>query len=443
MTHRDPRPSLPTLLVLVLASAFLPLAAGCGSSKKPTPGTACALNSDCNNPLSCTFGRCHTACQETRDCPAGQRCVKAAGGNVCQLAEEKSCPPSKACMDPLICAADLQCRNGCATAADCVKGQACLGGACVEPSEITPDGKLVGAGGTDGGATSPGDAARPTTDARDAVATAGDGAALGPCGVPEREPNDTRDTATPLSPTAELPSCLGTVTDVDFYEITAPSDPAGGYLQISFTGVGMVSLQVTAYNVSDNGLIDTAYADTAGQDLHLFFALASGQKYRLAVHAFAEVGRAPATYTMKSTYTRIADTFEPNDTRETAKPITLGMPIMAYLFAGHRTARIEPSETADWYSVMAAAGVLKIKVENVPTNLTGIVEVFGPDGRMVGQRLGGNNGANVEDEIRDLPAGLYRIGVASFALAPVSFGKTPRPAVPDNYTRAYRLTVSQ
>lgn len=116
--------------------------AGCGSrNDTPTPGSACLLNSDCHNPLACSFGRCHTACREARDCPAGQRCVRAREGNVCQLPEEKSCAAS-ACPTSLVCAADLQCRNRCTEDADCPTAQRCVGNVCAEPVELTPSGQL-------------------------------------------------------------------------------------------------------------------------------------------------------------------------------------------------------------------------------------------------------------------------------------------------------------
>src|SRR5947209_5408532 len=80
---------------------------GCGSSSKPAPGATCIQNSDCNNPLSCTAGRCHEQCQETRDCPLGSHCVKnMTGGRVCQLLDEVRCAFNSQCQAPLVCAKD-------------------------------------------------------------------------------------------------------------------------------------------------------------------------------------------------------------------------------------------------------------------------------------------------------------------------------------------------
>jgi hypothetical protein len=51
----------------------------------------CSLNSNCEDPLVCTFARCHKQCDEDRDCPGEQRCVKTATGHVCQLDVETDC----------------------------------------------------------------------------------------------------------------------------------------------------------------------------------------------------------------------------------------------------------------------------------------------------------------------------------------------------------------
>jgi hypothetical protein len=113
---------------------------GCGSSK-PKPGASCLVNTDCTNPLACTFGRCHEACRESRDCPAGARCVTGLNNtNVCQLAEEASCLYSSSCPTPLFCAVDRQCHNQCLSAVrDClVKNQTCVQGACVDPNDLDP-----------------------------------------------------------------------------------------------------------------------------------------------------------------------------------------------------------------------------------------------------------------------------------------------------------------
>jgi hypothetical protein len=101
----------------------------------------CTLNSQCKNPLSCAFGRCHNTCVESRDCPSMQRCVRAPGaeGTVCQY--EPACKYKSDCLRPLVCALDRQCRNECQVDLDCpTKTQKCVlpDRVCAEPEEIDP-----------------------------------------------------------------------------------------------------------------------------------------------------------------------------------------------------------------------------------------------------------------------------------------------------------------
>lgn len=113
---------------------------------------ACTLNSDCNQPLVCAFRLCHVECEETRDCPDGQRCVAGDDGkNVCQLPQEKACLATSSCKGDQVCAEDKECRDACARATACVGDQVCsTSGACAEPDEVDEDGNITGKGGSSG-----------------------------------------------------------------------------------------------------------------------------------------------------------------------------------------------------------------------------------------------------------------------------------------------------
>jgi len=143
---------------------------GCSSAAKPTPGLACALNSDCATGLICTFGLCHTACVPNAangDCPSPQLCVKSGavgdgggvdgggGINICQLPTELTCVYNSDCKTPLVCARDEQCRNQCQANVDCISPQVCTDSkVCALPSQLVPgtnDVSLVTTGQTDGG----------------------------------------------------------------------------------------------------------------------------------------------------------------------------------------------------------------------------------------------------------------------------------------------------
>src|SRR5438045_4129058 len=123
---------------LVLGTSVL-LAANCSSDEK-TVGLAegCHINTDCNNPLSCTFGKCHTTCTTTRDCTDGAHCLKVEGGNVCQQPAETKCTFTSDCPVPLKCAVDSKCRVECKEARDCLAGQQCVSTVCADTEEIDP-----------------------------------------------------------------------------------------------------------------------------------------------------------------------------------------------------------------------------------------------------------------------------------------------------------------
>jgi hypothetical protein len=82
-------------------------------------------------------------CNQTRDCPGGQRCVVVDGPKVCQLASESSCSHNSDCADPLVCARDGTCRNACMANRDCTIAEVCAkSGVCAEPSELDASGDI-------------------------------------------------------------------------------------------------------------------------------------------------------------------------------------------------------------------------------------------------------------------------------------------------------------
>jgi hypothetical protein len=133
--------SASTRFLLVSLVAFSGLAAGCDSPKKIDLGGECKLNSDCNSPLLCSFGKCHTACVQTRDCPVGQSCVMAAGGSVCQLPAEADCRTAS-CEIGTVCAVDHRCRTVCQNLTNCTPGQVCVSNVCADGTDLDPNGQL-------------------------------------------------------------------------------------------------------------------------------------------------------------------------------------------------------------------------------------------------------------------------------------------------------------
>jgi hypothetical protein len=165
----------------LLAASFLFAAvAACSGPKKLELGAACALNSDCVDPLSCKLGRCHRTCIESRDCDPGQRCVRVEAGAICQLDVEKAC--GAGCPPPLACGPDDVCRASCAGGKTCLSDQRCLAGAvCAENAPVGVAGGSGGVAGATGTAGTTADAG--TTGAAGGTGLAGMTADAGQSGA--------------------------------------------------------------------------------------------------------------------------------------------------------------------------------------------------------------------------------------------------------------------
>jgi hypothetical protein len=158
---------------------------GCGGGSggyKPT--VRCVLNSECTGLLACVQGYCINACDKSKDCLNGARCIKTDQGNYCQPEERRTCVLNSECTTPLVCGVDRQCRNQCADDRDCLTNQVCtkVTKLCADPDRdkdydpATQDFKVAdgGALGTDGAAGADGG-----DDGRDAAAGADGGDAAG------------------------------------------------------------------------------------------------------------------------------------------------------------------------------------------------------------------------------------------------------------------------
>ncbi|HET6282246.1 MAG TPA: hypothetical protein VFH73_14875 [Polyangia bacterium] len=273
-----------------------------------------------------------------------------------------------------------------------------------------------------------------------AAGSSGEVGTLGPCGVTEAEPNDTRTTATPYTAGAVVPGCVGSETDVDLYQFTAPADDAaGGYYQVSLDDVGDGFIDAKIYTAADNGSVNDVYKVDAGASVRLFFAAAPGQIYRVAVSNFSAFAK-PFRYSFAAKYTKVADAYEPNDTRAMAKQITVGTPITAHLFTGYRAATIDNKEFLDYYAVTLAAGMATIKITTFPADALPDLTLYDPDGVEIDRQYSLTAGANVTI-MKDVTAGSYFISVGPFSTAPTTTDEGI--ALPDSFTLPYTLAVTQ
>jgi hypothetical protein len=430
------------------ACAVLGLAgAGC-SGDKSVPGTACVVQSDCPSPLACSYGRCHVACREARDCGPGQTCVSGASGQICLLVEESSCALNSMCPVGLVCAQDLKCRSQCEEPRDCAtRTQTCVlpDKVCAEPADLTNDrltpADVSGGGGNGGAAAGTGGAGGSGNGggAGGSILPSGTGGAtVASCGGPETASNDTFDKPTAYALGASAGACLETKDDHDFYRFTAPPDAAGGYVLVAVTDVSTQgSMKVRLLSASDTAVLEDNVTPTRGQSNYVYAAVTPGGSYLIDVSPYSFDAATP--YKLTVTYKAIADTYEPNDSRFDAKPIAVGTPVSAYMFSGFPSMTVAPND--DYYKVTLGAGAVTATVDVFPTNLAPEVWLYDSLGATVKSELSTTRGSGVSVSVPSVTAGEYYVRVGTYS----GFDKQAGVGVdlPDNFTRPYRLTVSQ
>jgi hypothetical protein len=457
--------SMKRLAMMLGLGWMLVLAADGCTDRKVAPGKDCLVNTDCDSPLSCSFGKCHVTCREARDCDPGQDCVRGTDGNVCLLVSESECGLNSDCVAGLYCAKDLKCRSQCEQAKDCATStQQCVlpDKVCAEPRDVGGDGMLMppvgGAGGTGGGAGtsgSGGTAGSAGTTGRGGSGTSGAGGGAGsagttgsggsgqtivlPCNGVEPTVNDTHAQATPLAIGDTVQACVEVAADHDFYQLTVPADAAGGILQIAITDVGAFRGEATLYSSSDFAELEFSRAGTNAQSLFLYVATTPGASYQLEMTSYSPASTMPASrYTVHATYTALPDPTEPNDTRFDAKKITVGTPVEGYLFAGYASAQVASFD--DYYKVTVAAGSATVNLDIVPANISAELSLYDPNGVELdgAHTTTPGGGLTVTNAVT---AGDYYVRVGLYNSVNTQVGNTV--ALPDNFTRPYRFTVTQ
>ena len=469
-------------IAIGLGLVSVALLASCGSSLKPAPGRACALNSDCASSLICTFGLCHSACMVSSDCQLGELCVKSGsvgdGGasiNVCQLPVESTCVYNSQCT-PLVCARDEMCRNECVTSADCVSPQVCTDSkVCALSSQLTPGtndvpvvtvradgGATGGAGGAAGGGAA-GGAGSPGAGGRGGGAGGGSGGAgaagmdggtvIGdPCGAPadggfygpESVSNNDRDHATMLSVGVGYAACIQTPTDVDWYTVTVPSTGQGGYLTIGLTAVAQTaSLRTDLYSASTNGLIHTNDGSNAGSNVYTWVAAAAGAPFNIAVSGLFADSRAVGAYTFTASFQPAVEATEPNNDRAQATPLGLGTPIQGLFFRGY-VDDMTITDPSDYYKItLPVAGMLSATVTGISSSLRGEVALYDSAGGSLVTADSANEtfGADAQIMYSASTAGTYYVLVTEPHLGDVPLVGEGR-TLPDIATQPYTLTVT-
>jgi hypothetical protein len=393
------------LRLSLLSGGALHLVWGCSDSADEKIRAAelaqgCSINSDCRDPLVCAFERCHVACNEDRDCPDDLRCVLGSsdGINVCQLPDEVDCDSDKDCPGDQVCGVDEECRDSCERDGDCVEGQLCAkSNECAsqlpEKDQVDESGNIVtgaGSGGSDGSGgsgsgSSVGDAGATSSSGQgggggqvsSGAGGDGEGGTQGPSaeggagatdehfeetsdGVETVENND-REHAVPLASTASI---FLTTGDQDWFKVETPNDGRAHVIELTLQ-------QQAGFRTYVSALASTDYAELGGQALatgvtsSVFLTVGPGTTTLIQFTPYGGTEKPGGKRVDVSFQVRAEDdAHEPNNTRATSAPITLGANVSAQIMIPFASAAEQMA--VDWYSVPLEAGPASVSVSAMP-----------------------------------------------------------------------------
>jgi hypothetical protein len=403
------------LLAALIAGGVTGVAlGGCSSSEEKRRASSlaggCALNSDCEKYFICCFERCHVPCVEDRDCePDPLRCVKSeeSGIFVCQLEDEVRCEVDKDCPGEQKCGVDGECRDACQAHDDCIGDQVCANSnecASVDPDKDTldPEGNIIpddpppgsGSGGTGGaeGASSQGgkggtEPVEPTagTGGTEPVemggaggmpggGDAGSGATSSEGGGPSYPPAEyeerpgvaevvDNDASTSPVVVTESANLYLAGDDQDWLSYTAPDDGRAHLITIHIDQEPNLSGNIKIHAASDfTQIMDQNLGTGVTRDVYL--TLASGATALLRFGRYAIANTYGMAFITLSDVPE-ADIWEPNNSLQAAKHLTLGQSVSGQVLDPWQAANVDASQ--DWFAVELAAGTATLTFSALPS----------------------------------------------------------------------------
>jgi hypothetical protein len=218
----------------------------------------------------------------------------------------------------------------------------------------------------------------------------------------------------------------------------SPDDQTGGYI-VATVPPGMGTPRATIYDASGTTQLASFVADAPGAGLSFWWTSAAGQTTRIALRDDAGSG---VQYELTTSYTQVADAFEPNDAMDAAAAMPADGQMSAFLFAGHRDGTTDAAAYDDYYRFTAQPGALSIHLDDVPADLAARVFLFHADGSEIARVSNGMRGAALvlmPPALTDAAELVVRVSLWDDAPAVAGAGTD----VPASFTQAYRLTVSQ
>jgi hypothetical protein len=260
------------------------------------------------------------------------------------------------------------------------------------------------------------------------------------CALPESPSNDTQDDSTEYTLGTDYEGCLQMSDDIDYYELTSPDVP--GYVTVSVTDVGPDGNTVlTLWSAADEGEIYHTNAPGDGDNAYVYFLAKPGASFRISVEPYSSSIVGPNPYLLNATFHEIDDPYEPNNLRTQAKPIEVGEPVDAFIFAGWENSTGIPSgDWHDWYSIDLAAGQTRYLLSIVAPETNSVITLFDDLGTELDHHNETTTGSSNVWDLEITDAGSYFVRVMPYS-SPTTRGDTV--TVPQYFELPYTLTVTQ
>ncbi|HET9957031.1 MAG TPA: hypothetical protein VFQ61_21190 [Polyangiaceae bacterium] len=225
--------------------------------------------------------------------------------------------------------------------------------------------------------------------------------------------------------------CLNRDGD-DYFFVDTPKDKGAHVLKLVIAPDAGADAQFEAVAQSDASSMGRDFTTNGARTLWL--ALTGSTRTFLKFSPFSSGGRVVITPTWVPTQ----DSYEPNDTKDTAGAIQVNTDTNAQLQRSYSTAA--DTTCVDWYKMELAAGPHSFVLSHVPDDVRPQISVIGPSGENVKGDFGRNAGALFESAFTAATAGTYWLGITDFDGCPRSYyvGTTL-----DSMTDVYTFKVTE
>ncbi len=195
-----------------------------------------------------------------------------------------------------------------------------------------------------------------TTDKADLVATESD---IEPYGTTmnEREPNNSQYTATTYENDADMYGTISSTSDVDYFKVTFGRDGKANFYLGNIPKDCNYDMKIYYQSASGGGLtLYRTLATSGSYEQVLNLPVESDKTYYMQVYS-SKGSSTTEKYQVRAKITPIDDSYEPNNSFETAKSIST---------YGYIDATIHKSSDIDYYFVNCTSGVLDVSLSNIP-----------------------------------------------------------------------------